>query len=85
MQLKRSLLVDRVEKKEDRVLVYITEVRQIWWDSRPPVVLRVMTSVFSPTAAEGHSNPPLFRPDPGGPSAEPETSYGQDLRLLPAR
>lgn len=45
----------------------------------------VMTSVLSPTAAEGHPDPPHFNPDPGGPSPEPETSFGQDLRLLPAQ
>lgn len=44
-----------------------------------------MTSVLSPTAAEGHRDPPHFNPDPGDPSAEPETSCDRDLRLLPAQ
>lgn len=43
------------------------------------------SSVFPPTVTEGHTYQPQLRARTGGPSAEPEASRGQDLRLLPAK
>ena len=44
-----------------------------------------MTSAFSPTVSEGHTHQPQSGSHTGAPSAEPEASRGQDLRLLPAK
>ena len=40
---------------------------------------------FLPTVTEGHRHQPQPEAHTGAPSAEPEASRGQDLRLLPAK
>ena len=44
-----------------------------------------MWSVLLPTVTEGPKNQPQPDARTGVPSAEPEASRGQDLRLLPAK
>lgn len=87
-QLQRALLVDRVEQKQDHVMVYVREVRGIHSGvngGHSPDLLLILSSVFPPTVTKGHSHPPQLRAHTGAPSAEPEASCGQDLRLLPAK
>ncbi len=86
-QLKGALLVDRVEQKEDHVLVYLQEVRGI--HSKEQIICsRFVTNVafvFLSTANKGNTHQPHLRAHTAALSTEPEASCGQDLWLLPAK
>lgn len=83
-QLKGALLVDRVEQKEDHVLVYLQEVRGLYREEQQMMQSRSFTDraiffFFLPTVNEGHTHQPQLRAHPGAPSAEPEAGCGEDL------
>lgn len=81
--------MDRVEEKEDRVLVYIREVRGTHSQDQGIRVFRFffpdslchlsLSSSFFFTVTDGHTHPPQLGSDTGAPSAEHEASRGQDL------
>lgn len=81
-QLKGAMLVDRVERKEDHLLVYIREVKGVHGGQYYMMILRFLTnyvSVFLPTVTKRHCHQSCFSIHTGDPSAEPEASCDQDL------
>lgn len=86
-QLKYSVLVNRVEQKEDHVLVYIEEVRGIQSEEQKMIFSRCVTdsaNCFCPTVTTAHTYQLYLRDRTGRRCEESEACPGPDLRLLPA-
>lgn len=81
-QLKKSILVDRVEQKEDHVIVYIQEVRGIQSEEQKMIFSRCVTdsaNYFCPTVTTAHSNQLYLRARTGHRREESEACPGPDL------